>query len=77
MMHRFECVGGNCVHKVPLNGLNPLDQIQRYRVHTIPPTHKLNLCIICFIKWGPQNHQKYKNLLFYRFTGCMANHAFR
>ena len=49
-----------------------LDQIQRYRVHTIPPTHELNLSIICFIRWGPKNCQKYKMLLFYRFTGCMA-----
>ena len=49
-----------------------LDQIQRYRVHTIPPTHELNLCIICFYKMGPQKLSKIQTfviLQIYRMHG--------
>ena len=67
MMHRFEWVGRNCVHKVPLNCLNPRGAAEWVRAKfrgtactQFLPTHKINLCIICFIEWAPKSVKKGK-----------------
>ena len=51
MMHRSECVGRKCVHKVPLNGFRPNSKVPRAHNSTDPriePVHHL------FYKMGPQ-----------------------
>ena len=82
MMHRFEWVSRNCVHKVALNCLNPQGEaewvsgkIQSYRVYTILLTHEINLCIICFIEWAPKSNKKGKNLCQPHLPDAWKNHA--
>ena len=58
MMHRFECVGRDCVHKVPLNGFRPNSKVPRAHNSTDPrikPVHHL------FYKMGPPKLSKIQN----------------
>ena len=60
MMHRFECVGRKCVHKVPLNGFRPNLKVPRAHNSTDPrikPVHHL------FYKMGPQKLSKIQKYL--------------
>ena len=60
MMHRFECVGRDCVHKVPLNGFRPNSKVARAHNCTDPqikPVHHL------FYKIGPPKLSKIQNFV--------------
>ena len=69
MMHRFECVGRDCVHKVPLNGFIPNSKVPRAHNSTDPrikPVHHL------FYKIGPKKLSKIQTnniLQIYRMHG--------
>ena len=69
MMHRFERVGRDCVHKVPLNGFRPNSKVPRAHNSTDPlikPVHHL------FYKLGPQKLSKILNVVIlqiYRMHG--------
>ena len=73
MMHRFECVSRDCVHKVPLNGFRPNLKVPRAHNSTDPrikPVHHL------FYKMGAQ--KIVKNTTFSFFTDlpdAWQNHA--
>ena len=76
MMHRFEYVGRDCVHKVPLNGFRPNSKVPRAHNSTDPrikPLHHL------FYKIGDHGAPKIvKNTKFCYFTDlpdAWQNHA--
>ena len=88
MMHKFSWVGRNCVHKVPLNCLNPRgtaewvsDKIQRYRVYTSPTDPQSKLVHHLFYRMGAKKLGKIMNsVLLYcilYFTGCMEKSCVR
>ena len=74
MMHRFECVGRDCVHKVPLNGFRPNSKVPRAQNSTDPrikPVHHL------FYRMGPKKFVKNtKNNYFTDLPDAWQNHAF-
>ena len=72
MMHRFECVGRDCVHKVPLNGFRPNSKVPRAHNSTDPrikPVHHL------FYKIGPKKLSKKINIYFTDLPDAWQNHA--
>ena len=82
MMHRFEWVGRNCVHKVPLNCLNPRGAAEWVRAKfrgtactKFLPTHEMKLCIICFIEWAPKSVKRAKISINISLPDAWKNHA--
>ena len=73
MMHRLECVGRDCVHKVPLNSFRPNSKVQRAHNSTDPrinPLHNL------FYKMGaPKIVKNTKCCYFTDLPDAWQNHA--